>query len=327
MIKINYCKGTDGVIRSLNEIANVHYQLITSGATKMEVLTNLENLECENQMQFAIKKYLVDEFQLILTKDVEGLGEVIELFKVRGWQDVLEELDDEQIKLNDFGKAIKICFNYDGFRQSAKPPRLHKMTNIKTCPYCNAQFLLTNKDKKLRFQLDHYYPQSRFPYLSLSFYNLVPSCSSCNQKKSDLIPDPELDFHPYYSDLDKISKFGITHNHYLKWLGGVDVDSSAIELVVRDDASVVEKLFLEKHKKTTGIEGLYEGFSDHVAEIFESKICYNSSKRKELINFFSNKKINDFDIDKFIFRNYTKREDINKRPLTKLTKDIIDVLF
>lgn len=36
--------------------------------------------------------------------------------------------------------------------------------------------------KKNHFTLDHVLPKSEFPFFSLSIYNLVPSCSSCNSK-------------------------------------------------------------------------------------------------------------------------------------------------
>ncbi|TCL67476.1 hypothetical protein EV196_10232 [Mariniflexile fucanivorans] len=29
-------------------------------------------------------------------------------------------------------------------------------------------------------ELDHYYPKSLYPYFGVSFYNLIPSCQSCN---------------------------------------------------------------------------------------------------------------------------------------------------
>jgi hypothetical protein len=43
---------------------------------------------------------------------------------------------------------------------------------LTVCPYCDGQ----NNDA----ELDHYYPQSRFPFLSCLPQNLVPVCSSCN---------------------------------------------------------------------------------------------------------------------------------------------------
>src|SRR5690606_32118753 len=51
-------------------------------------------------------------------------------------------------------------------------------------------------EKKNHFTLDHLLPQSEYPYLSLSLFNLVPSCYSCNSKLKN---DKKI-----YSNLDEL---------------------------------------------------------------------------------------------------------------------------
>lgn len=34
-----------------------------------------------------------------------------------------------------------------------------------------------------KFQFNHFYDKGTYPYLALSFYNLIPSCSTCNSSK------------------------------------------------------------------------------------------------------------------------------------------------
>ena len=70
--------------------------------------------------------------------------------------------------------------------------------NIKTCPYCNRQFIYTfNGRAPERPELDHFYPKANYPLFCLSFYNLIPACHSCNHVKSE----EEIGINPYYSCL------------------------------------------------------------------------------------------------------------------------------
>lgn len=58
-----------------------------------------------------------------------------------------------------------------------------KAMKITVCPYCNETLLHTKNEKykKTIADLDHFFVQSYFPLLALSFGNFVPSCSGCNR--------------------------------------------------------------------------------------------------------------------------------------------------
>lgn len=62
--------------------------------------------------------------------------------------------------------------------------KLCKSSTYKICPYCHHAYMLTTKEaeKGIRPDLDHYYPQHRYPYLALALHNLIPSCSICNSR-------------------------------------------------------------------------------------------------------------------------------------------------
>lgn len=63
------------------------------------------------------------------------------------------------------------------------------------CPFCNV--------KQVR-ALDHYLPKSKYPILSITPNNLVPSCSDCNKDK--LVDSPTNSegetLHPYFDDIE-----------------------------------------------------------------------------------------------------------------------------
>lgn len=67
------------------------------------------------------------------------------------------------------------CFNKDDF---------YRQSQVGTCPYCNMVDIhytpATAFSKTEKGELDHFYPKEKYPMLGLSFYNLIPSCPSCN---------------------------------------------------------------------------------------------------------------------------------------------------
>ncbi len=65
------------------------------------------------------------------------------------------------------------------------------------CPYCHQSFahtLVRDAGGGFRPTLDHYYPKSNYPFLSLSIFNLIPSCYTCNSQLKG-IKDFYLDQH------------------------------------------------------------------------------------------------------------------------------------
>jgi hypothetical protein len=86
---------------------------------------------------------------------------------------------------------VKDIFNYDDFMKQDIAIGLIKGLNISICPYCNkndieADDYKYSRKRKYRPALDHFYPKSKYPFLGLSIYNLIPSCDECNRaKKSD----------------------------------------------------------------------------------------------------------------------------------------------
>ncbi len=72
---------------------------------------------------------------------------------------------------------------YDAVQSTEIRPYMKKL-GIKACVYCNAAYAVATDDNKATFQVDHYYPKSKYPFLCTSFFNLFPSCMHCNQIKS-----------------------------------------------------------------------------------------------------------------------------------------------
>lgn len=112
-------------------------------------------------------------------------------------------------KIQDFKmvrKFLEKCFPYNKFTSKDAQYDAYKYCkamDINVCVYCNAQLTHTvvrRYKKIIRPQIDHFFPQSRFPMFALSFYNMIPACQTCNRIKRDVFCDLSEVYHPYVDD-------------------------------------------------------------------------------------------------------------------------------
>ncbi|OAV66517.1 hypothetical protein Barb6_02584 [Bacteroidales bacterium Barb6] len=200
---------------------------------------------------------------------------------------------------------------------------LAEKLDVKVCPYCNRQYTFTitkekqkgekqkRKDKKTtRPEFDHFYPQSKYPYLALSFYNLIPSCHTCNHIKGT----ERIGINPY------LSEFGDKCKFVLK-------DEDTKMPVILDKKHIKVDFSLENDNITVfGLKELYNQHIDYVEEIIDKAQAYNADYYDSLIQSFSGLGKTPAEIDRCIWGNYIETADHCKRPLSKLTRDILEQL-
>lgn len=78
-------------------------------------------------------------------------------------------------------ERIIICLQYAKVRVILG--EIHQQMGLKTCVYCNIIPTMSNNGEVF-YQMDHYMPQSLYPFLGTCFYNLQPSCGVCNGHKN-----------------------------------------------------------------------------------------------------------------------------------------------
>lgn len=86
-----------------------------------------------------------------------------------------------------------------------------KRVDIEICPYCGRNYVYyaehptkTNPHTMVKPDIDHFLPKNEYPYLAMNYYNLIPSCISCNRVPCKWTNDPigatrdkEYLMHPY----------------------------------------------------------------------------------------------------------------------------------
>jgi len=211
-----------------------------------------------------------------------------------------------------FYKLITAAMRYDAVRDKDFLFYAKKM-GIRSCVYCNANYALSldMKNNQIgKYELDHFRPQSEYPYLCTNFFNLYPVCASCNKAKSDTATL----FCLYTEDPKKLLpfSFALDKQSIVKYMLSQDFEDLKINFNAPDHAD---------HNKIFKIEATYSALKDVVEELVWKHKVYNPTYLKSLGNAFS-KKFNYSGFSRFILGNYEHSSEIHKRPLTKLTQDI-----
>lgn len=184
------------------------------------------------------------------------------------------------------------------------------------CPYCNRNYINT-RERTLGAEMDHFYNKKEYPMFSISLYNFIPSCSTCNRIKNT----KSLKINPYLStDTDKV-KFEITP----------DSESYKIE-IKRELNGNFHTFELTEDMKNDYIDVLKldEAYRVHVIEVLEMinrEKEYNEKYREDLKNMFSREKIEiDKKIDALIYGDiiFTSEDDLINKSLGKFRKDVYE---
>lgn len=196
-----------------------------------------------------------------------------------------------------------------------------KYLNVKTCPYCNMHYTLYTErtagyDKLAKFQFDHFYPKTSYPVLSMSLYNLIPSCAICNHGKSKTTLS--LDFHPYHSDISKKYKFRL-HDPLNLYLGQRTVDVIDVDLIANPGNSQQD---IDEFSKAFNLKTLYQRHCDVAQEIFDKAYEHPYYSNPDNFKWLSNCQP-DY-IMRLWMGTYISEQDIHKRPMTKFIQDLWD---
>lgn len=189
-----------------------------------------------------------------------------------------------------------------------------EILDVRICPYCNHAFI----DYETAFQKDHFFAKSKYPLLTLSFFNLVPSCSYCNTKKStNEIHDIKL--NPYHMNFN---------DDAIRMKAVIDTEKTGsikdlIDLRFSCSSDDYHEFYLKKLK----LESIYKNDIGHVLDKIRAYSIYNEFYQKLLSEnsvFCNQKGIQAFisELCDIALHSNTREGKPNKNILYKLDKDI-----
>lgn len=326
MKKVESFIGFDGVRREWDEVENLYYEdLFTIRGRYQTPLRRLQDLLTDPSFRIGHNRnmllYLIDHFERIIKANPVELSNIIQVFSNNNWQPIL--FQNANNRLTQVGKKILKAFSYESLR-STKLLNLASLINIKSCLYCNSQFTLVverGNRKMAKYQFDHFFPKNRYPYLSISLYNLIPSCSSCNQSKHDKFYQLSELIHPYHEDFQNLTHFSINPEAHIQLLMGANVQERDIQVSL----SNLEDERVKNQNSFTLIESIYKRHNDIVIEIYKKAYAYKMGGKESLMNMeHKGRKLfaSEDELEWLLLANYKEISDINKRPLAKFMQDI-----
>ncbi|WP_025141568.1 hypothetical protein [Pedobacter jeongneungensis] len=318
--------------KNTHSIAQTHYETVMNGnpgKNQWKLSKHLENL----RGSYHDGDYEV-EFIDVLLEDIEMEKDDHESSIITCSPKTLEtkylEYNQKFSHLKgdeDFLKKLGKSFFYDKYdRWNAY--QLADQLQVNVCPYCNRQFTFTvgtDLNKITRPQYDHFINKAKAPYFSLSFYNLIPSCSTCNSGlKGDTFLSLTKYIHPYVDDTADDVLFSLD----TKDIGFLNGKASSYSITVGKSIistasdEQVDKTF-ETYKMFKVIE-IYQKHKDYVDEVIKKSRIYNDANIKLIYNQYKGTLFNDFhEAKRMLYSNYLLSEELEKRPLAKLTRDIV----
>lgn len=252
-------------------------------------------------------------------------------------------------KIRDALTIMSKIFRYDWLtdENSRYPPNLRHqiMSNmqIPVCPYCNRQYVTLYREggmlKKTTADLDHFYIKSVYPYLALCVYNFVPSCQICNSRfkgDMDFYEAPHL--YPYTQKTNSHMKFRLNDprlitsiqdwNDGIEWKKGMDeirrdntgTQPPVIKITIEhdDDSAAANS------ERTFHLEEVYQSHRDYIYELIWKYQAYDDSKIRTLYEDFGTLFSSEDEVRALVFSQYPTEEEMHKRPLAKLTQDILE---
>ncbi len=216
---------------------------------------------------------------------------------------------------------------YNGFTKVIANEVLEKL-KIRTCPYCNRNYTFIVKSScstrektfTTRPEFDHFYNKSQHPLLALSFYNLVPSCSICNHGKAT----ENIGVNPYFEGFQ--SKFGICNKKdmTLQNINEIKLVKSEADFSI---GFIKPSTSEQQNIEELGLDVLYNKHKDYVMDLIDKSTSYGTLEQNQaFVDSFQGIFRTPQEVFEFIWGKYLNEDTLENRPLSKLTRDILEQL-
>lgn len=287
---------------------------------------------------------LRDELDNLLSGDLTEIERIVDLVEpiFEKYQDTCKGKLCYKPGFKLIVNVLAKVFDYDKFIDKSKCPNwnaysLSEKLGINVCPYCNRLYTHTvmkrsgiapfTLDRISRPELDHFYLKSIYPFLRLSFYNLVPSCHICNSTlKGDVNMKVDTHIHPYKEGFDGVLEFttGLSVEDFLK--NGSSIDSIYLSEVKhpKPDKDVLKRA--NENNNMFELEVIYNQHRDIAEEIFSKSFNNTKDSIAGLTKLESDNGAKLFSDPKGFYKwflgNYMSSQEFYKRPLAKFQHDI-----
>ncbi len=235
--------------------------------------------------------------------------------------------EDEWKELISEKKGVEI-YNYIRLNPHQRTKDLKNIKGIGDKTINEITLKNINKLKKFKdhFTLDHLIPKGKYPSLSISLFNLIPSCYSCNSKFKTTKVFDSLD------TLHKISPSSETFNldESLEFKINFDIDNyfkngnKNLDLIDIKITNLVSEKDVDRFIDIFNLKGRYEFHKNISLDLIEKRKMYSDSQLDEIEKIFSDNKIkiDKETLKKQIFGSVIFERENTNEPFEKYKKDI-----
>lgn len=284
-------------------------------------------ITCDSINKASVKLKLHKQFLQMLTP--ERITSIV-TSKPDKLLELLKEIESEygepfkssHLKFKKQCKKLFVISGYNNwFQNGVNNYSLAKALGINSCAYCNREYTMTykpdgHKGKGMVPQFDHWFPKKEYPLLALSFYNLIPSCPTCNSIKSDVELNLNDHLHPYIdSDLSSSYSFDYllssTKQPRIAFINN-RLDNKSIETF-----------------RALNLPMIYNGHSDkELQDLYDLRYKYSDNYLKVLMEkTFKSLPISEKEKYRLIFGIEIEEKDYYKRIMSKFKSDIVRKLL
>ncbi|WP_061808979.1 HNH endonuclease [Rossellomorea vietnamensis] len=286
--------------KDLDSIAHKHYEAVKEHLDKEYRGINYYN-EIDNWFK---KSHFNISFKTVLLADVPTMRKIKNKYKQKKYPDFIEKL--VRVYKNNFSpKDSYLGSNHYNSLELAKT------LGVNTCPYCNRNYINSitygSKGHRRTCQFDHFFPKDKYPFLALSFYNLIPACYSCNHIKHN----NGISVSPYENGVENMIKF----EYKLKAAQGI-FDPEFLEINLKS----LDKR-IERNIDVLRLNDKYSFHTKDAQDILLKAIMFNDSQIDEYIDKYGNL-FNKNEMIDLIYGTDLNTGNYLVKPISKLRTDI-----
>ena len=282
---------------AVNRLYHLLLNVQTGQRNKLEYVKNIRaiNKWCLKNISVKGRKY---SFPDVIQADY---GEIVEIANV---------YNSRQTKIP---KEYKRFIIETLYKQRFPRQEFVEELQVTVCPYCNRNFV-NSTYKRTMCDLDHFYDKETYPILAVSFHNLVPVCHACNHAKAR----KAISYSPHNMNFNTDDLLSFDY-----FVTGMDYLSDNKQIGIEIDCTGA----IQSNVKELKLREVYQIHSDIVQECIKKAIMFNPEYLTNLFNTYNGLFESEEELYRIVFGNYMEESSYGKRPLSKLTKDILSKLL
>ena len=282
---------------AVNRLYHLLLNVQTGQRNKLEYVKNIRaiNKWCLKNISVKGRKY---SFPDVIQADY---GEIVE---------IANEYNSRQTKIP---KEYKRFIIETLYKQRFPRQEFVEELQVTVCPYCNRNFV-NSTYKRTMCDLDHFYDKETYPILAVSFHNLVPVCHACNHAKAR----KAISYSPHNMNFNTDDLLSFDY-----FVTGMDYLSDNKQIGIEIDCTGA----FQSNVKELKLREVYQIHSDIVQECIKKAIRFSPEYLTNLFNTYNGLFESEEELYRIVFGNYMEESSYGKRPLSKLTKDILSKLL